>query len=277
MPQWLRMLLAHTLSIQASRLALSLHDVRAAVSFVSRAFLYPSTIPWTAAAALAIAVSRAPDNSVRIADMYASQPVASTPQLEKNLSKSASALHARQSEPHRLASTMHDRMLVVQDVLVGFLRASACNVAIWALMPAALHDCSINESYAAETSSVVQPDTLLIHCAVAHAYRLPGSDGAFFNSLSVRLYFADAPADTLRMPPAGGVPADSVPQYWQRAAGFELTLIAHAESRHRVKFAREQDAAPYACDVTRKPQIIKSILCFFMFSLVNDYIKKRMA
>jgi len=69
------------------------------------------------------------------------------------------------------------------------------------------------------------------------------------------------------MPPAGGVPADVVPQYWQRAAGFEPILIAQAESRHRVKLAREQDVAPYACGTIRIPQIIKNILCFLIFSL----------
>lgn len=41
----------------------------------------------------------------------------------------------------------------------------------------------------------------------------------------------------------GGVPALDVPQYWHRAAGFDDTFIAHAESRHRVKFATEHDAA----------------------------------
>jgi hypothetical protein len=59
------------------------------------------------------------------------------------------------------------------------------------------------------------------------------------------LYLADVPTETLRMPlSAGAVPALAVPQYWQRAAGFVDMLIAHAESKQRVKFAREHVVAP---------------------------------
>jgi hypothetical protein len=39
-----------------------------------------------------------------------------------------------------------------------------------------------------------------------------------------------------------GVPAFAVPQYWQRAAGLVDILTAHAESKHRVRFAREHAA-----------------------------------
>ena len=54
------------------------------------------------------------------------------------------------------------------------------------------------------------------------------------------LYFADAPAEIDFMAvDFAGAPADAEPQYWQRAAGFAFMLIAHAESRQRVKFVTE--------------------------------------
>lgn len=60
------------------------------------------------------------------------------------------------------------------------------------------------------------------------------------------LYFADVPMDTERIAFLDdGVPADAVPQYWQRADGFDDMFIAHTESKHRVRFAREQAVAPY--------------------------------
>ena len=120
----------------------------------------------------------------------------------------------------------------------------------------------------------MQPDTFFIHCAVAQAYRSPGSVGAFFRSLSLMLYFADAPADIDFMPffVDGGVPAVDVPQYWHRAAGLDVILIAHAESRQRVKFACEHFDAACACEHSRTADI-KVNICFFIFSLVGNYIK----
>jgi hypothetical protein len=41
-----------------------------------------------------------------------------------------------------------------------------------------------------------------------------------------------------------GIPAADEPQYWHRAAGFAPMFIAHAESKHRVKF--ETEHAPNA-------------------------------
>lgn len=64
--------------------------------------------------------------------------------------------------------------------------------------------------------------------------------------MAVNEYFADAPTDTARIAsPAAGVPADAVPQYWHRADGLDDILIAHAESRQRVKFAREHVVAAF--------------------------------
>ena len=82
------------------------------------------------------------------------------------------------------------------------------------------------------------------------------------------LYFADVPTDTLRIAflDDGGVPAFDVPQYWQRAAGFDDTLIAHAESKQRVKFAREQVVAAFA-PTPNTIAGIKNNMCFFIFSL----------
>ena len=58
--------------------------------------------------------------------------------------------------------------------------------------------------------------------------------------MSVNEYLADVPTDTLRIPVSvGGVPADDVPQYWQRAAGLVDMFIAHAESKHLFKYATE--------------------------------------
>lgn len=49
-------------------------------------------------------------------------------------------------------------------------------------------------------------------------------------------------ADTDLIPVFVGVPASAVPQYWHRAAGLVEMFIAHTESRHRVKLAREHAA-----------------------------------
>ena len=142
---------------------------------------------------------------------------------------------------------MHAVMSVVHlDWLAGFAAAIA-NADISALIPAARHDCSIKLSYASDAFSAVQPSTRAIHWRIAHAYRADGASGAFCNSLADKLYFADVPTDTLRIVLVG-VPASAVPQYWQRAAGLDDTLIAHTESKHRVKSATLHAAcAIFAC------------------------------
>ena len=89
------------------------------------------------------------------------------------------------------------------------------------------------------------------------------------------MYRADAPKDKLRMPDFfGGVPALDVPQYWHRAAGFDDTFIAHAESRQRVKFATEQDAAFATTGHIIMPSVKNSVLCFISL-FMGKYIKKR--
>ena len=88
------------------------------------------------------------------------------------------------------------------------------------------------------------------------------------------LYFADAPTETLRISFLDdGLPAVAVPQYWHRADGFEDILIAHAESRHRVRFAREQAVAPYATVPINNAGKIYNI-CGFISSLGVNYNKK---
>ena len=99
------------------------------------------------------------------------------------------------------------------------------------------------------------------------------------------LYFADAPADTAFITFLGGVPADDVPQYWHRADGFDDRPIAQTESKHRVKFAREQvvaasavpqqsansnPTAPRLRGIKEQRAILqpKFILMFFIFSLL---------
>lgn len=114
-----------------------------------------------------------------------------------------------------------------------------------------------------------------MHSAVAHAYRAPGSDGADFSSLAENEYFADVPTDTLRMAsPAAGAPADAVPQYWHRAAGFDDMFIAHAESRQRVKFAREQVVTAFAVRGTAVIIAVKNMFLIFISLYVFNYIKK---
>lgn len=86
------------------------------------------------------------------------------------------------------------------------------------------------------------------------------------------MFFDDAPADILFNPDAG-VPASGVPQYWQRAAGFDDKLIAHAESKHLVKFMREHGAAHVIEGKASKPAI-KNANFLIIFSLWGYYIKK---
>jgi len=75
------------------------------------------------------------------------------------------------------------------------------------------------------------------------------------------------------MPPDVGSPALDVPQYWHRAAGFDDMLMAHAESKHRVRFAREHDVA--APEIPGISAIIanKSMVCVFI-SLLGVSISK---
>ena len=70
---------------------------------------------------------------------------------------------------------------------------------------------------------------------------MPGSVGAFCNS-RLGIVFLDDAFDTERIVTVGS-PASAVPQYWHLAAGFADMFIAHAESKHLVKFIREHGAA----------------------------------
>lgn len=220
-------------------------------------------------------VLRVAISSLRIDEMYSSHPVASTLHAEKNLSKSESSLQARQSAPHRASVMMQDFISVLQLLRVLVFAAWLRRVAIWAVMPAARHDCSIKLSYVSVTSSEVQLETFLMHSVVAQAYLAPGSDGAFLSSFSDKVMAADVPTDTLRMPFDAGIPpANAVPQYWHRAAGFDDTFMAHAESKQRVKFAREHvtaSAIPGA-----RPQVSKKSKMCLLISLyiIKNYIKK---
>ncbi len=148
--------------------------------------------------------------------------------------------------PHFLF--IHVVNVVLHDDFVGFLFMFCILVAICIVTPAALQDCSISLSYIWDTSSVVQSGNFFMHSVVAQIYRLPGSDGATRNSLSVSVYFVDCPAVILDKPFCEGMsPAADVPQYWHRAAGFMPIFIAHAESRHRCMFTFEHfDAAENA-------------------------------
>ena len=163
------MLLLHTVATHASRAELSLHEFFASVNFCSRALAYDSAICAKTTSAFLIALSRSEINSARIADMYSSHPVASTPHAEKNLSKSASASHARKSDVQRFWATTHARMSHLHDDCVFFLFVFSWDAAIFDETPAAVQDCSIKLSYASDTSSVVQPAIFFIHCAVAQA------------------------------------------------------------------------------------------------------------
>ncbi len=108
---------------------------------------------------------------------------------------------------------------------------------------------------------------------------MPGSDGAVRNSRSVKLYFVDCPTVTLDRPFCdGGVPADDVPQYWHRAAGFMPMFIAHAESRHRVRFALEHfdgvAMVSNAHNPTKNTVRIRFVDFISLPSITEQYIKK---
>lgn len=89
------------------------------------------------------------------------------------------------------------------------------------------------------------------------------------------LYLAEEPTDTLRIPlSVGAAPALAVPQYWHRAAGFDDMFIAHAESKQRVKLAREHVVAPNDVPGISSIAATKYKVCVFI-SLFNTekYIK----
>lgn len=144
------------------------------------------------------------------------------------------------------------------DCVLVFVVTCFCNFDVSIARPAALHDFSINSSYVSSTSSVVQFATIDKHFSVAHMYRSPGSDGADFKSRAEIVFF-DAAVPTARRF-VGGVPASAVPQYWHRADGFADKFIAHAESKHRVKFMREHVAAVAIPGVAIKPMMKIAIL-----------------
>ncbi len=62
---------------------------------------------------------------------------------------------------------------------------------------------------------------------------------------------------------AGMPPALAVPQYWHRAAGLLPTLMAQAESKQRVKFAREHVVA--ASDAIGPSSSVKIKNTVFLF------------
>jgi len=63
-----------------------------------------------------------------------------------------------------------------------------------------------------------------------------------------------------------------VPQYWHRAAGFDDMLIAHTESKQRVRFAREH-VAPNDIPGTDNNMNAKNKM-FLFISLLNKTISK---
>lgn len=97
------------------------------------------------------------------------------------------------------------------DCVLLFVAARFCNDAVSIANPAAVHDFSINSSYASSTSSVVQFATIDKHFSVAHTYRSPGSVGADFKSRAEIVFFDVAVPTARRF--AGGNPASAVPQY----------------------------------------------------------------
>lgn len=114
--------------------------------------------------------------------------------------------------PHLLSAVMQTLISFVHDVTVLlFVADFFCNDAISIARPAAVHDFSINGSYASSTSSVVQLPTIDKHFSVAHAYRSPGSVGADFKSRAEIVFFDDAEFTERRF--VGGRPASAVPQY----------------------------------------------------------------
>ena len=76
-------------------------------------------------------------------------------------------------------------------------------------------------------------------------------------------------ADTDLISEFVGVPALAVPQYWHLAAGLVEMFIAHTESRHRVKLAREQVVAAFAIGQASNTANIKNDSCLIIFSLAG--------
>jgi len=72
----------------------------------------------------------------------------------------------------------------------------------------------------------------------------------------------------------GAAPALAVPQYWQRAAGFDDMLIAHAESKQRVKLAREHVVAPNDVPGISRTAATKYKVCVFISLFNTESISK---
>lgn len=267
------MLRSHTFFTQVSCALLSAQPDFMSAIFFSRADVYDSTICFNSVSAFLTALLRSLSISSRIADMWSSHPDADTLHSAKYLLKSASDSHWRKSGVQRLSAIKQPWISDVQAVFDFFLPALVIDWLILALTPAALHDCSIKGSYVSLTSSVVHAVNFCRHNLVAQAYLSPGSSGAFFRSLSLMLYFADAPTETLRIAFLDdGLPAVAVPQYWHRAAAFDDWFIAHAESKQRVRLAREHVAAPYAVPPINNIGNIYN-MCVLIFSLGVNYSK----
>jgi hypothetical protein len=77
------------------------------------------------------------------------------------------------------------------------------------------------------------------------------------------------------MPLAGASPADASPHSWQRAAGFAPMLMAHAESRHRVRFCLEHAASASREEQKAKSKEQKRIIGFLIFSLSGNFNTKK--
>jgi len=71
-----------------------------------------------------------------------------------------------------------------------------------------------------------------------------------------------------------GAPADAVPQYWHRAAGFDDRFIAHAESRQRVRFAREHVVTARAQQGSDTKNAVK-YKTFLFISLFNNKLYQK--
>ena len=194
--------------------------------------------------------------------------------MAKALLNCSSLEHLEKSLLHLLVAVKQTIISFVQELAVlVFFAVFFFYLAMSLLMPAAVHDFSINGSYASDISSDVQFGTMPRHNLLAQMYLSPGSEGAFFKSLAEIVFLDDAPGVTDFIADAAGVPASAVPQYWHRAAGLEDRFIAHAESKHFVRFIREQGAAHPIWGITQRPNI-KSANLFIIFSLKGYYTKK---
>ena len=125
--------------------------------FCSRAFLRAVTIASMFDDVASNADLRIVSISSRDLDIKFVQPVARLLHDAKNLSKSLSSEHFEKSLSHLSAAVKHVEISFEHVVaLLLFVAAFFCKRAISLLIPAAVHDFSINGSYASETSSSVQ-------------------------------------------------------------------------------------------------------------------------